>query len=269
MTNLDTIKDRIRKLLNLSNDNAAMEGEVNNAIRFAKDLMDKHNLTEEDITKTTEELTDFNRKEKKRSWVSSHGLKQAQWEGQLALFIAKFCSVGVYSDYVRKIKRRHGIAELVNGEPVESFGFQFYGLAEECDLAAELYDEFSITIISLATLKFGGAFRKHGRSYCDGFVVGLREANIKAESAIKQIAQSQERISGESTALVLIEKRAEVAKAKVHVAQEWLKKEMKIKLHKRQGSSGGQHFHDAYLEGKSDGTKSKVNRKETTRKLEC
>jgi len=49
MNNLDQIKERIRKLLNLANDDAAMGGEVRNAIAFAERLMATHHLSEADL----------------------------------------------------------------------------------------------------------------------------------------------------------------------------------------------------------------------------
>jgi len=43
------IKEKIRKLLNLAEDDGAMEGEINNALNFARRLMLQHNISEEDI----------------------------------------------------------------------------------------------------------------------------------------------------------------------------------------------------------------------------
>jgi len=45
----DRILDRVRKMLALANDSAATEGERDNALRMAYNLLAKHNLTVEDV----------------------------------------------------------------------------------------------------------------------------------------------------------------------------------------------------------------------------
>jgi len=49
---LDNVKDTIRKLLNLAENDGAADGEIDNALRFARRLMHQHHLSEEDIDRS-------------------------------------------------------------------------------------------------------------------------------------------------------------------------------------------------------------------------
>lgn len=86
----DRIKSRVRKLLNLANDQSAAEGEIENALRYARALMDQHHLDEADLD---EEV----REERMAQMIATcGGSKMSAWESALAHAIVKVIGFGWY-----------------------------------------------------------------------------------------------------------------------------------------------------------------------------
>lgn len=270
MTEINKVKDRIRKLLNLAGGEGAYDGEIANAMRFAKALMDEHNLSEDDLEKVDQKIVDLERAEMKTGRCSTGSRKMYAWEGHLASFVSQFVGgVGVYSDPKVRIQRRgKWIQTDENGETKYAKSFVFYGIAEDVMMATELYEEMYTTIVSMARIKYAKVYRGEGRSYCEGFVSGLFVRLAEDDQKQKEIADSQKRLGMTGTSLVLVEKRNELVQAKKQHSLKWLRQEKGIRLGKRQSSNGGRHFKDAYKEGHEDGKSSEVS-KQRTMKIGC
>ena len=136
-----------------------------------------------------------------------------------------------------------------NGRPKKAAGVTFYGIAEEVELAIDLFNELRTTIAAMSKLRFGGVYRGDGREYCEGFVGGLF-TKIKQEE--KRRLEDATRDGGR--ALVLVQKAGELVAIKQDAAKDWLAKTHKIRLRKQSFSSGATHHNaDARSQGRSDG----------------
>ena len=104
---LEKIKDDIRCMLNLAADDAAAEGEIENALRFAKRLMDRHNLSEDDLDADPEialEEAEFARQR-----VNGDSSKLATWEKMLAAHICNVIGgIDYYSDTAKDARNAVG-----------------------------------------------------------------------------------------------------------------------------------------------------------------
>lgn len=244
---LDRVKDTIRKLLNLAANDAATEGEVNNAVRFARKLMLQHQLSEDDCTET--ETTEEERIARAvcQDFAShSQSTKATSWESCLSMFVCQFVGgVKVYKT-TNAVRREHGIIKHVNGSAACAI-WTFYGLAEDAAVAQRVFDDLAITIASMGRLKWGGAFRGPGREYCEGFVDGLF-------SQLKQADAEQHQ--SESRALTV--RRDALIHAKAHRADQWLRTERGVKLRAGRGYGATSHHADAHNDGHADGAKTSI-----------
>jgi hypothetical protein len=245
-TNVDRVKDTIRKLLNLAANDAATEGEVNNAIRFARKLMLEHQLSDEDCKANDESDEErIARAECQQFSINSQSAKCSGWESDLSTFVCHF--IGGVRCYwkTNQIRRVNGIVQNANGS-ARCAVFTFFGLTGDAAVAQRVFEELSITIAAMGQLKWGGAFKGPGREYCEGFVLGLFEQLKRADSEHK---------AAESTALTV--RRDALVKLKNDRAEEYLKKDIGIKL--VSASRRGDEYHgDARHEGKADGARAQV-----------
>ncbi len=236
----DRIKQRVKKLLNLGGDGSAFEGEIENAMRLAAQLMDEHHLTEEDLSDTD---VGSQGPEMGTATAFGGGRNRATWECILAHAICD--SVGgikYYIDTAVRRDRKTGILVKKNGQAQMAGSFVFYGIAEDVALATDLFDEFRQTIATMGDLKWGGVYRGQGRSYCEGFSSALH--------AREKTRQRRERQAA-CTAIVV---------RKADEATKWLSEAKGIKVRKSSGGGrGGQHFGDAYSDGRSDGSRANLS----------
>lgn len=265
------IKDRIRKLLNLAADDGAAEGEIDNALRAARQLMLAHQLSEDDVTAPVEDLrtpeqiaadTEYGRD---KSWASSPRLMQ--WQTMLAQTVCKFLgTVQVYRDTAKVHHKPSGVVAN-DGEPVR--GWVFYGPRDDSILAAELHQELLMTCATAAKLKYGGALvTGPGRDYCDGFAIGLANKVFEAQQAMEQEAA---KITGalqsdcRTLSVVDVARAGAIAVAKQGRASEWLKEKAGVRL--RTSGGYGRQVGDsgAYETGKSDGRSQTLTKTRTAR----
>jgi hypothetical protein len=266
MADIDKIKDRIRKLLNLAADDGAAEGEIDNALRAARRLMLQHQLSEDDVAATPEDLrtpeqiaadTQYGRSS---SWTNTG--RPPSWNGQLAMAIADFIgTVKVYREHPRQRRRLSGIV-MYGGKEVSSW--TFYGPADDCELAAQLHEELMLTCATTATLKFGGStFAGNARDYCDGFARGLWDKIKAAQQAVSK--EQPAAIAGQTCTALSIVRATDIALAKRKRADEWLQQECGVKLatSRRRGRSIGNG--DAYRQGRVDGAAQSLSRTRAAR----
>lgn len=258
MKNEAEIKDRIRKLLRVAEDDASSEAEIEVAMSAAKSAMDRHHLDESDlIDEPEDQWKAIEAAHRDRTFVSVGRCFHA-WENYLASFAAEFVGgVGVYRDPSKdRIARNHrGIAILnEQEEPYKAVRFCFYGIAEDAMMAAELFHEMWLTIRTMARLRWGTCYTKDGGYYAQGFVVGLFDKIKAAKMEQKKIAQQ----TSDSRTLILVARRDDLIERKKASATEWLAKSTGIKLRKGSGASGANGSHQAWQEGFSDGQRTDV-----------
>lgn len=151
----NNIKERLKKLLNLADDQSASSGEVANAMRMARKLMVEHGLSRDSL-KDSEFL---------RLSVENIGKNLSTWEAQAAIFICDL--VG----YVTPIQGRGRL--------------DFFGPGEDVRTTADLYTLTRDTIKATALLLYDGWYRGDGALYAQGYVLGLSEAHKKASQQLE------------------------------------------------------------------------------------
>lgn len=230
--NTEAIKSRVLKLMNLAQCPAAAEGEIHNAMAFARKLMDEHHLTEADLQ--DEEIRE---EQMGKTVATCGGSKMSAWESALAhAIVALFGSIGWFVGGKTDPRDEFGI--LQRNEPDRQTAI-FYGPIEDAELAREMFEEIGKTIATMARLKWGGVYRGRGRSYCEGFSYELLNRVRK---------DVREHRTEECKALVLV---------KAEDAKKWLKDVEGISLSSQGGGGqGGLHHHDSYGDGATDGRKS-------------
>jgi hypothetical protein len=230
---LERVKTRVSCLLQVARDDAATEGEIENAIRAARNLMLAYHLEEADLESTG----DAQSSQMGRATSRTNFGKAALWEKDLAYFVVDLIG-GVCWYYSRNnVETRR----LVNGRLRQFGAVVFYGIEEEAQLAKETYEELATTIFTMAMAKYGSAYRGDGGIYAEGFVQGLsrqlRNADRQAESSGRDLV-------ARSTAIVL---------AKKNRAEHWLRYECNIHLTRGTRSYGASGSDHAWDDGESDG----------------
>lgn len=221
---------KIQKMLALTNDNAT-EGEVENAMQMAYDLMAKFAVDQSEIE--SDDPADTMIRDTMKSRLSGN---LSRWESSLSHAVEQAVpGVNRYiaTDYEAP---RFGSGDGLDSRRVTSV--VWYGPADLVEIARNLMDETRAVIATLATGRYGGCYRGPGRSYAEGFAAALCR---KVEEQARKDREQQAKI----TAIVL---------ASVEANQNWLATARGIRLRNRGASnSGGRHHHDAYGQGRSDG----------------
>lgn len=246
----DRVKRRIRAMLNLAGGDGATEGEINNAMRMATEMMNEHHLTEADVQASK---TEPERVEQPMGQVDAVavGARFSTWESSLAWAVVRL--VGSVNHYLcRNAKANVGTF----GAPKHGRGVRFYGPAEDCQLAADLFSEWSHVIATLAIGKYGGCFRGDGAMYALGFANQLNNRSREADKAREQISTEATMAIVNAGAGTLSQVLAE----KRESGRKWLETSLGAKLvsgGSRGGYSSGSR--DAYSAGKSDGLRAEFS----------
>jgi hypothetical protein len=246
----DNAKKKIRKLLSIAADDAASEHEIQNAVSHARKMMAEYHLTDDDLaTGPEDQERDAENAPKDRAdcWIGS---KAYTWETILAHFVSALCGCPWYETAKRLKKTAAGIvARDGAGREIRAKSVVFYGIAEDVRIARETYDELRIAVIALARLKWGGCFRGDGAAYAEGFCRGLQDQLDRENAETKRVAVS----TGDSRALVLIERRGALIRRKADIARRWLRTEHGINLRTTSGRGGSNGSGDARADGRADG----------------
>lgn len=271
----EAIIRRIKKMMNLSEDSAAAEGEIENALRFASKLMATHRISRDEIEQATEGGPEkAAKREMDQVFAGANGFRTYLWEATLASYVCDL--VGSVKCYMSREKRvirdQHGIAMThpSTGKTKHQGGVVFYGVAEDCLIARDLFEQLCVTIAAMGRLKHGGAFKGDGGKYCEGFVMGLsyqlgrERAEVRsalpkgmtAQQVLKALPSGSSALDHADAPAVgaAIEiRRAELAVADRNEAANWLKNEKGIKLGTSKGWSGASGSRAASAEGYRDG----------------
>lgn len=257
----DKVISNIKAMLNLANNEAASQGEIDNAMRFVARLMEQHQLSDDDINAVDNKLLDLERAEMAHQQCYYNGHKLSEWEGSVASYVCEL--VGGVKCYVNAEQpyRVNGIVQYhpkpYSHKPMLKPIVTFYGVAEDAEIARLLFAEITTTIATMAKLKWGAIFRGNGREYCTGFAQGLwtklyRDRDVQRQKALTA--------SSGSTALVAIDNRALIVKKKEELAVAYREETLGIKkLRKGSNFSGNRKgSHEARAEGREDGQRHNV-----------
>lgn len=262
---LERIKRKIRGVLAKADEGSgATEAEAASALAFARRLMLRHHLTDEDVRRderTPDEAAADCEYDTASAW--SEGASLSVWETVLCNAIAGLVgSVGSYHAGRGVARTPRGTADLRNGKSRTAVEIRWYGPAEDARDAAELFGEWSVAIAALARLKYGGALRGPGRSYAFGFAQGLYEQvqGLRAKECQLQPGE------GEREHALVVQSNA-IQAAKRERADEWLRKEQGVRLTSRSGAYSGVDG-EVREEGRRDGRRADFDRT-VTRKLGC
>lgn len=253
----DRIKQKLQKLIALATDGAASQGEIDNALAIANQLMLEHNLTRDDIIRTDGKRDYSNVKNDIGQCYYMSSNKRA-WEDALSMFVTEF--IGTIGCYLKKTTmRKNGIAQLdKGGRPSIRMTIHFYGPQDDIEQAKYIFDELHESIQTMAIVLYGGAVKGDGGTYCQGFVSGLRDANIRE---VKKLEDSND----QTRALILVANTEK--KELFKQANDWLKKEKRVTITRGTSTRGSSGSREAYQDGKQDGASYDVTRAQTTKRI--
>jgi hypothetical protein len=243
---IEKVKDKLKKLMALSSNGSAADGEIQNAIDAATRLMAQHNLTRDDIDWNDEPEKRTQRVQMGRHTCLSNGVNLTTWEAYLGHFVKEFTGFCSYYREGAQILKKDGIIlRDKNGEPRKASKITFYGSDESARAAVELFEELRDVIASMAIARFNSWARGDGAAYSEGFAMGL----------ISQLDKSRQRLEAgdeQTRGLVLRDKQNQVAV--VNRAKNWLHKEHNIKLSTSSRRSGSNGSAEARSMGRRDGS---------------
>lgn len=256
--NDNKIREKLAKMLTLASDGNASAGEIENALTMATQMMVKYNLTRDDIDMSQADPIKNVTYATNNAWTLSG--KVYVWELSLAHFLCKFMgTVSHYISHGRYNKRPNGLQEFdSNGNPVATRMLTFYGAEEDCEIAVSLYHELQRAIQMAAVVRYGKWAKGDGGVYCEGFVQGLTDSNVKEIQKLKDC-------DGQTHALILTSEKTQLAIR--NGAESWLKESKGIKLREGQGSSGASGSGNARSEGRNDGSKYGLGKGSATKKI--
>lgn len=260
--NLDEAKKTIRDLLNLANDNAAAELEAENALRFARRLMLRHNVSEEEIMKAQgphERAADVEAMEYRQADVQTLNRNIHQWERTLAHAMTSL--VGSVKFYIDRNKyprmTEHGTRAFDHhGVPAWSGRFVFYGPAEDVQAATELFHEWSEIVVAMCRLRYAYVFKGEGRAYCEGFCSAVHSKVAKVHH------EEQKQLEAGTLALVLVGAK-DLMKRKRDYCDTWLHKTTGIRLVSGGGRGRVNNYDNAWHQGHQDGARANLQRRST------
>lgn len=257
MSDINRIKDKLAKLLRLGDDNAATQGEIDNALTLATQMMAKYQLTRDDIDLTAADPTAT--VALGRHFAFCKGINISTWEIAIFNFVCEFIgSVTAYKAGKMPV-RKNGIADFFGApaqEARQACALAFYGGDDDARCAVELFEELSQAISTMAIIRWGGWARGDGASYAYGFASAIREANSKARRELR---------ASDATTTALILRSEQNSLAIINHAKDWLATTHNVKLGKASSrkrtvniSCGNAAI--AYGEGRADGANYNVSR---------
>lgn len=223
MSERERMLARIAKLMRFSQENAT-EGEVENALRMAQELMEAHAISQAELIHASGGSGGIRR----NAVACDLGRGCATWEAILASAVATV--VPGVGGYIKRWEFKHGDRWRRSAECV------WYGPVDLVEIASGLYIELRIKIERMARAKWGGAFRGEGRSYAEGFAASL---------ALKAERQRQASAAAEQIHAIVLQAGKE--------NDAWLAANRDIRPGPARNLGGGQVHRNAFLEGRRDG----------------
>ena len=223
---IETAKQRVRDLLALAHDQGAQKGEIDNAIRLARRLMERHGITEDDVPKDESQFI--------RESILTGSRRRCAWHEGLLHFIKRL--TGSIDFYLEKRFDK-------------KVCYVLFGPADDVKDAADLFRTWLGLVEDMGKRTHGGAYRGGGRDYCIGFVTGLHtqldEILAKEEEAPTQKSEAR-------GALVVVQSKE---------ARKWLATEQNVTLKATPSSFSDIDDAEAYLGGVDDGKRANTNQR--------
>ncbi|MFM8570882.1 MAG: DUF2786 domain-containing protein [Pirellula sp.] len=209
----EKIIHRLRAIDNTARNQAATEGERENALRMMQSLMLRHNLSREDLG--NQEGVDS--MSYSRIACPMNGSKSLNWEKELANYV---------------VHQIFPLTQWYSGRKGHRTLFYFYGPKNDVENAVQLYRELLLTIATAAKLLYGGYSRGSGASYAEGYVNSLPKAEQIAGNAPDQLPPKGKSHPASpnahpQSALTLMQQRSLMVHEK---SKEWLLHECGIRL---------------------------------------
>lgn len=268
-------RERLRKLIALAEGEGASRGEIDNALRMAARLMDKHHLSRADID-------DLNARESEAADTMptmgeargvGTSLKLASWEA--ILYNAVCALIGTVSAHKAgpEVIRHNGVARTDGrGNARRGMALNFYGPLDDAREAAELYQQWAHLIAAMGVRRWGGCYRGDGAQYCLGFASALRAGAQAAAAARRTLpakplllltnGSTSGRAPAPATALT-VQSRHDLIK---EAADDWFAKEHGWKPSGGSSRSCGYSgAREAYKEGFAHGQRAGFSRGGTSR----
>lgn len=264
----DDIIRKVQRLLAIGGDSGASEAEVQNAMAHARRLIESHNLSEADLAtdpaddRRRVDTADFDR------CASFVGSRFYAWEQSLGGYVSDLVGCDAYADDSIRLARRFGrVLADSDGNTYSGKSLVFFGVAEDAALAATLFDDLRLLIATMARTRWGSVYRGDGAVYCQGFVLGLLD-KLHRERRRLDCTARDDAGAGSSNALVLLERRNDLAKYKRQRSMDWLSERHGIELRDARRPAGARGSHEAWNEGLRDGRATDVEA-QRLRKLEA
>lgn len=242
MRSLDQIKETIRRLLAVAENDASFEQEVETAIRSARQLMSAYQLSREDVSggggagDVNVSAVQFDSCEV----PYIQGGRKSCWEVSAAYWACEMVETAKF--YTTRTTRRDSL-----GKPRLLSLTVFYGPAEDASFAADLLSEVQEVVATIARHRYGSVFRGDGGAFSEGFVEGLR-------SQLREAKRKDQEASAESRGLIVVQDQR--ALAIQEAATSWLAEEKGVRLRRGGGLSGARSGSgSARSEGRAAGRK--------------
>ena len=240
----DKIKQRLKRLFAVAENDASCDNEIEQAMRYAKSLMNQHQVTRDDVFEDEDtgevDITkvEFTRRHRYSAYSSI-----CAWESWLCRFITEFVPGTGY--YVNRGEIRRNNAGMVSGLGEKCTRVTFFGPTDDINFCLEVWDEVVMVIQTAATLRFGQALaRGSAAAYAEGFASSLYLVNKKQDDETKEAAKT------DSKALIVVNRSV----ALVDGGKKWLKEKHGVQLRKGSGSrSAASKDIEAFAQGQADG----------------
>lgn len=248
MSDIDRIKEKLAKLLRLGEDNAASEGEIQNALHLATQMMAKHQLTRADIDMAAADP--IAKVALGRHFAFCKGATLTTWESSLTSFVKNFIgSVSCYNAGKMPIRKNGIAADFFAADSArEAIAIAYYGSDDDARCAASMFEELRDAVATMAIIRWGGWMRGEGGAYAYGFVCGLLEAH---RSAVQSLTHQ------DATTTALMLKSESFSLAIVEKGKTWLATTHGVQLRARKGTRRvgytGANARTAMNEGRRDG----------------
>ena len=240
MADRERVIDKVRKLMRFD-EHTATKAEVENAMRLAQEMMEKHSIDSSELG--VDDTAETIERSLRKSMLT--GARVTKWERQLAITV-KTCVPGV-SFFETYEPRRHfgrGVCDMGT--------FYWYGPDEIVEVAKELFDETRAVVATMAVGSYGSVYNTQGRSYCIGFAYALSAMVSKRRDA----SDNAERV-------------ASIVLASDAANKEWLRDEHGFEIEESQaGPPRGEFDEQALKLGVRDGKNHDVTPREPTKKIE-
>ena len=243
MSNINSVIDRVKKLLALSQSSNANEAAA--AAAAANKLMDQYRVSQADL-----EGIDNNASEpiEEDATPIYETAKITEWKRSLVMILASHYGCAVWNNWTLSKEKTSIVFDLDTGNEQVSHksgggrkvsGYRLVGRRSDIGICRYMYAYLSAECTRLASIEAKGKGRVFVQSYCIGFVYGVREQLSASRAEVQQQASS--------SALVKInarEKEAQTAMYEMH-------NNLKMKKVHSQARLDGKAFGMGQQQGKS------------------